>query len=150
LLPADFLRGLEKVKLELPILSGDAAASTDIPRLLDGKYSPLKHLTIVDFAQGRKDFYERLNKQSLGLTDEAQAGHGYDAMVALLRAYAAAAAAGPNGRTEISQQIPKQRFDGKPCMCLWVCMYVLYCRLPTVPEGCISSQCHRIWRPSSV
>jgi hypothetical protein len=134
---------LEKAKLDLPVLSGDASASTEIPRLLDGKYSPLKHLTIVNFAQGRKEFYQRLNKQSPGLTDEAQAGHGYDAMVALLRAYAATA--GPKTRTEIAQQIPKQRFDGE--LCLWICEPVRVWF--TAPEDCTAIHCHHTWQHHS-
>jgi ABC-type branched-subunit amino acid transport system substrate-binding protein len=108
--PAEFLREAAAVKLDLPVLGGDAIASPALTELLQDKPELLKSVTATAFHQGTDAFKKRFAEFALGVEYDGNAAQAYDAMQALLRAYAAAPA--PKDSPSLARLIPKQNFTG--------------------------------------
>lgn len=110
---AVFLRAADKAKLDLPILApGGAAQDSDAVNLLKDNLGLLGRVTLVVEGQGSKEFQARLKAavNNRDGRDKAVTGHAYDAVNALLKAYAAAPE--PKSGVDIAAQVPKQRFEG--------------------------------------
>lgn len=110
---ADFVRAAHKAKLDVPILSGDALASRELPTLLKDDLGALQRVTLTAFAQGSKELQSRVKAAaSKGVDpDPRTSAQAYDAVVAFLKAYAAAPE--PKSGDTIAEQIPKQKFQGE-------------------------------------
>lgn len=110
---ADFLRAAHKAKLDVPILSGDAVASTEVPTLLKDDLGALQRVTLTAFAQGPKELRSKLKEATpKGLDpDLGTSAQAYDAVTAVLKAYTAAAE--PKSGADVAKQIPKQKFQGE-------------------------------------
>lgn len=99
---------------QLPVLMGDSAATTDLSALVKDDPSVLKHLTFTMVAKGSKGCQANRTAGSPHAPKVGLAGPSYDAMTAVLGAYAAARP--PKSPPDVAQQLPKQRFKGG-----WTC-----------------------------
>jgi hypothetical protein len=116
---AGYLRAADKLQLNLPIIaSGGAAQSSEVISKLKGNFSLLQPVVVVAEWEGTQDFHTRLHNAVQNRTglDRSTVGHAYDAVVALLKAYAAAPP--PKSGAQIQELIPKQRFEGE-LHCVW-------------------------------
>lgn len=108
-----FLAAADKSKLDVPIITpGGAAASTELSAALKDNLGALKRLVTVAEGQGSQEYEAKLRAAAKNRTDLDTAGTGqaYDAVTALLKAYAAAPT--PKSGAAVAQLIPKQRFQG--------------------------------------
>jgi ABC-type branched-subunit amino acid transport system substrate-binding protein len=108
-----FLRAADKAKLNLPVIgSGGAAQADQANGLLHDSLGLLERMSVVVEAPSSKEFQARLQAAVGNRTGKEQptAGHAYDAITLLLRAYAAAAE--PKRGAEIAAEIPGQKFEG--------------------------------------
>jgi ABC-type branched-subunit amino acid transport system substrate-binding protein len=110
---AGFLRAAHKAKLDVPIHSGDAEASTELPTLLKDDLAALQRVTLTSFSKGSQELLGRLKAAApKGVDpDPGSSAQAYDAVTAMLKAYAAADA--PKSGADVAKQIPKQKFKGE-------------------------------------
>lgn len=108
---AEFLREAAAAKLDLPVFGGDAIASPALTELLQDKPGLLKDVTATAFHQGTDAFKKKFAEFAPGVEYDGIAAQGYDAMQALLRAYAAAPA--PKDPMSVALLIPQQNFTGR-------------------------------------
>jgi hypothetical protein len=98
------------------VLGGDALATPALISLLPGNASALlRGVTATTWGQGKPSFVERFKAAAPNVVYDSRAATGYDAMVALLKAYAATAP--PRPSTAVAQNIVKQEFDGACAQC---------------------------------
>jgi hypothetical protein len=77
---------------------------------LQDKPGLLKDVTLTAFHQGTAEFKKKFAEFAPGVEYDGNAAQGYDAMQALLRAYAATPL--PKDPPSVARMIPKQNFTG--------------------------------------
>jgi ABC-type branched-subunit amino acid transport system substrate-binding protein len=114
--PAAFLRAADNQKLELPLFAGDALADSMMVALLKDQPTALKNLSVTTVNKGKNPFIRRFRAAFPSVMYGSFAAQGYDAMVALLRAYAAAPP--PRDGVALAQELQQLEFEGgRPCYC---------------------------------
>lgn len=108
---AAFLKAAEANDLGLKIFGGDALADPMMVSLLKDSPTALKNLSVTTVNKGKNPFIKRFRAANPGVTYASFAAQGYDAMVALLRAYAAAAP--PRDGPALVAQLQQQTFEGE-------------------------------------
>jgi hypothetical protein len=108
---AGFLKAAENQDLGLKIFSGDALADPMMVSLLRDQPSALKDLSVTTVNKGKNPFIKKFRATFPHVTYGSFAAQAYDAMVALLRAYAAAAP--PKDGPAIAKQLGRERFEGE-------------------------------------
>jgi ABC-type branched-subunit amino acid transport system substrate-binding protein len=95
------------------IASGGAAQSSEVIGKLKDNLRLLQPVVVVAEWEGNQQFHTRLHNavQNRTVNDRSTVAHAYDAVVALLKACAAAPP--PKSGMQIQEQIPKQRFEGE-------------------------------------
>jgi ABC-type branched-subunit amino acid transport system substrate-binding protein len=108
---AAFVKAAENNDLGLKIFSGDALADPMMVTLLKDQPSALKDLSVTTVNKGKNPFIRRFRDMFPNVTYGSFAAQGYDAMVALLKAYAAAAPS--RDGQDLADQLQRQQFEGK-------------------------------------
>jgi hypothetical protein len=109
--PAAFLKAAENNDLGLTIFSGDALADPMMVTLLKDQPSALKGLSVTTVNKGKNSFIRRFRSAFPDVTYGSFAAQGYDAMVALLKAYASAAPS--RDGQDLADQLQQQQFEGE-------------------------------------
>lgn len=108
---AGLLKDAAAAKLALPLYGGDGVADTGLLQAVAGSPSAIANLTATGFSPGTPAFKAAFAAANgNGTAYHAAAATGYDAMVALLRAYEAAAP--PKAGPELAAQLHDTKFDG--------------------------------------
>lgn len=107
---AAFLKAAENNDLGLKIFGGDALADPMMVTLLKDQPSALKALSVTTVNKGKNPFIRRFRAAFPDVTYGSFAAQGYDAMVALMKAYADAAP--PKDGAELANQLRQQQFEG--------------------------------------
>lgn len=111
LCPTAFLKAAENNDLGLKIFSGDALADPMMVTLLKDQPSALTDLSVTTVNKGKNPFIRRFRSAFPDVHYGSFAAQGYDAMVALLKAYAAAAPS--RDGQDLADQLQQQQFEGK-------------------------------------
>ena len=107
---AAFLKAAAANNLGLKVFGGDALADPMMVTLLKDNPAALKQLSATTVNKGKNPFIRRFRASNPGVTYGSFAAQGYDAMVALLRAYAAAGP--PRDGPAITKELQQQVFEG--------------------------------------
>lgn len=105
------MRAAANNDLGLKIFGGDALADTMMVNLLQDQPDALKDLSVTTVNKGKNPFIKKYRAAFPAVTYGSFAAQAYDAMVALLRAYAAAKP--PRGGSELAKELRKQKFEGE-------------------------------------
>lgn len=97
--------------LGLKVFGGDALADPMMVTLLKDMPAALKDLSVTTVNKGKNPFIRRFRAANPGITYGSFAAQGYDAMVALLRAYARAAP--PKDGPALVKTLQQQKFEGE-------------------------------------
>lgn len=128
---AGFLKAAENQDLGLKIFSGDALADPMMVNLLRDQPSALKDLSVTTVNKGKNPFIKKFRATFPHVTYGSFAAQAYDAMVALLRAYAAAAP--PKDGPAIAKQLGRERFQGEKAVSL--CQAEHHCASHSISNG---------------
>lgn len=118
-----FLRAADNNALGLKIFSGDALADPMMVALLKDQPTALKDLSVTTVNKGKNPFIRRFRSAFPDVVYGSFAAQGYDAMAALLRAYADAAP--PKGGPQLADALREASFEGgwgwgvAPAVCGW-------------------------------
>lgn len=107
---AAFLRAADNNALGIKIFSGDALADPMMVALLKDQPTALKELSVTTANKGKNPFIRRFRSAFPDVVYGSFAAQGYDAMAALLRAYADAAP--PKGGPQLADALRDASFEG--------------------------------------
>lgn len=106
----ELLRTAADTGLNLPIISGDAFATPATLQIANNNATLLSNFTVTGWGKGTPQFVRRFAAEAPGVTYDARASTGYDAMAAWLKAYAATPQ--PREPRTVAANIIKQDFMG--------------------------------------